>query len=160
MSTRNIWPIAASGAAAVLKHSYVALAVDAASLAPLAAELQAILGEGYAELRGNRDARDSAGHYHLTALEPREFRTIVKQKRAAGSRLELPSGELPIEILGIGTAVSETSQAWFAVCHSEAVAAWRSTLELPAKDLHITLAFGAGGDVHGAPKGIGSLLTV
>lgn len=152
-------PLAARGEAVILKGSYVALSVDPASLGALSTELETILGEDFEELKANRDSRDGASSYHMTAIEPREFRKLAKELKGSGQRLELPSGPLALELIGIGTAESESSQAWFAVCRSESVAAWRKALGLPAKDLHITLAFGAEGDVHGAPKGIDSLIT-
>lgn len=151
-------PLRATGTAELLKFSYVALSVEASQLAPLSVGLEEILGEDYAELKANRDARDGEGRYHMTAIEPREFRKLSKELKAQGRRLELPQGPIELEILGIGTAESGNSQTWFAVCRSEAVAAWRSALELPPKDLHITLAFGAGGDVHGVAKGVSSLI--
>ena len=150
-------PLAAVGRAELLNFSYVALTVDPETVAPLNAELRGVLGEDYAELKGNKDSRDGADRYHMTVIAPKEFRALKRKLRS--KRLQLPEAPISYEVLGIGTAQHERSQAWFAVCRSEAVAAWRSELELPAHDLHITLAFGAGGDVHGEPKGIDSLLT-
>lgn len=151
-------PRAAVGRAELLNFSYVALPVEPELVAPLNSELRAILGEDYAELKGNRDSRDGEDRYHMTVIAPKEFRTLKRSLKS--KRLQIPDGPLAFEILGIGSAASERSRAWFAVCRSEAVAAWRSELKLPAHDLHITLAFGAGGDVHGEPKGIGSLIAV
>lgn len=150
-------PRAAVGRAKLLNSSYVALTVDPAEIAPFNGVLRTILGHDYSELKGNRDSRDGVDRYHLTVIAPKEFRSLKKILKS--KRLQLPEDPLGFEILGIGTAASENSRSWFAVCHSEALAAWRSELKLPAKDLHITLAFGPGGDVHGVSKGIDSLIT-
>lgn len=151
-------PLAAIGRAKLLNFSYVALTVDAEIVAPLNSELQYLLGEDYAELKGNRDSRDGEGRYHMTVIAPKEFRSLKRTLKS--KRLQFPEGPMAFEVLGIGTAAHERSRAWFAVCRSEALAAWRGDLKLPAHDLHITLAFGAGGDVHGEPKGIDSLIAV
>lgn len=151
-------PRAAVGRAKLLKFSYVALTVDPELIIPLNRELQVLLGDDYAELKGNRDSRDGEDRYHMTVVAPGEFRALKRTPES--KRLQIPEEPIPFEILGIGTAAHERSRAWFAVCRSEAVAAWRSDLGLPAHDLHITLAFGAGGDVHGEPKGISSLIAV
>lgn len=153
-------PVPAVGAAEFLKFSYAALSVDPSALAGANSQLKVILGEDYAGLKANRDARDGADSYHLTILGPRELRQLNRALKGTGKRIELPAGPIGFEILGIGSAANERSRSWFAVCRSEAVAAWRSALELPDHDLHITLAFGAGGDVHGEPKGISSLISI
>lgn len=151
---------AAAGKAELLKYSYVALAVESSALEHLNRELKGILGEAYADLKSNRDDRDGGpSSYHMTVIAPSEFRQLKKALKKDGQRLEIPREPFGFEILGIGTAENEQSSCWFAVCNSASVAAWRKSLDLPPKDLHITLAFGAEGDVHGVPKGISSLLT-
>lgn len=150
-------PATVAGRAELLKFSYVALAIEASELAPELTALESILGEDYAELTRNRRLRDGGPDFHSTVLLPKEFRKL--RKSASGGRVEIPSKELELEILGIGTAASDESQTWFAVVRSEAVAAYRKRLELPAHDLHITLAFEAAGDVHGVPKDASTLLT-
>lgn len=152
-------PLTVSGAAKVLKGSYAALSVEAVALQPLEIELQTILGENFDELKAHRDLRDGQGGYHMTIIEPREFRKVARELKRAGSKLQLPQSQIHFAIYGIGTAKSESSQAWFAVCRSQAVADWRKSLGLPAKDLHITLAFGAEGDVHGVSKGLESMVS-
>lgn len=153
-------PFRASGSAELLNFAYGALRVEAEILNPLNAELKLILGEDFDELKGHKDSRDGAGSYHMTILTPREYRGLRKSLKARAQELKLPEGPVAFEIVGIGTAESESSQTWFAVCRSEAVAAWRSALELPAHDLHITLAFEAEGDVHGVPKDVSTLIAV
>lgn len=150
-------PLPLAGELEILSHSYVGISLDRLSLQPVLEELSSILGDELAELQGNKFGRDGKDSYHMTVVAPREFRLL---RKSLGGRIQLPREPMAIEILGIGSATSERSRAWFAVCRSEAVAAWRSELKLPAHDLHITLAFGAGGDVHGEPKGIGSLISV
>lgn len=151
-------PRAGIGRAKLFHGSFVALTVDPELISSLNGALKSILGDDYAELKGNKDSRDGAGHYHMTVIAPREFRGLKKVLKS--KRLQIPQDPIGFEVLGIGTAAHERSRAWFAVCRSEALAAWRSELKLPAHDLHITLAFGAGGDVHGEPKDISSLITV
>jgi len=151
------YPAAVAGRAELLKFSYVALAIGAAELAPELAALESILGDDYEELTRNRRLRDGGSDFHATIVLPKEFRTL--RKSASGGRIEIPSKELELEILGIGTAISEASQTWFAIARSEAVVAYRKRLGLPSHDLHITLAFEAAGDVHGVPKDASTLLT-
>lgn len=150
-------PATVAGRAELLKFSYVALTIGVAELTPELTALEAILGESYEDLTRNRRLRDGGSDFHATIILPKEFRKL--KRSASGGRIEIPSKEFELEILGIGTAVSEASQSWFAVAHSEAVAAYRKRLELPAHDLHITLAFEAAGDVHGVPKDASTLLT-
>lgn len=149
-------PATVTGRAELLKFSYVALAIGAAELAPELVTLENILGENFEELTRNRRLRDGGSDFHATIVLPKEFRKL--KKSASGGRIEIPSKEFALEITGIGTVLSEASQTWFAIARSEAVAAYRKRLELPAHDLHITLAFEAAGDVHGVPKDASTLL--
>jgi len=151
-------PLTVSGTAKVLKGSYAALSVDAAALQPLDSQLRTVLKGDFEELKSYRDLRDGEDSYHMTIIEPREFRKVARELKQAGDKLQLPKSPMRFAVYGIGTAESESSQSWFAVCRSQTVDSWRKALGLPAKDLHITLAFGAEGDVHGVPKGIDSLI--
>lgn len=150
-------PASVTGRAELLKFSYVALTIGAAELAPELVALESILGDSYEELTRNRRLRDGGSDFHATIVLPKEFRKL--RKSASGGRIEIPSKEFELEVIGIGTAVSEASQTWFAIARSEAVAAYRKRLELPTHDLHITLAFESAGDVHGVSKDASTLLT-
>ena len=153
-------PLRVPGRPAVFHHSYAGLAVEAQALRPVNELLAELLEERFAELKGNRDSRDGDSKYHLTVIEPREFRALAKEQKRRGERVEIPETTFAVEILGVGTAVGSSSQSWFAVCRSGAAAAWRERLGLEPKDFHITLAFEAGGDVHGVAKDAASLITV
>lgn len=152
-------PLRVPGRPAVFHHSYAGLSIEAQSLRAVNGELSFILGERYPELTDNKSRRDGDSLYHLTVIEPREFRALTKEAKRRGEKFEIPETTFAVEILGIGTAVSDSSQAWFAVCRSRAADAWRERLGLEPKDFHITLAFEAAGDVHGVAKDVGSLIS-
>ena len=156
-AVNNHSPRSSSGYAEVLKYSYVAVSVDPSAMESLNRSLEGILGENFATLKANRDDRDGF-RYHMTVMRPKEFRTLKKELKAHCQVITIPSEACDFEILGIGSAKSDLSETWFAVCRSEVVDAWRNAQGLAPLDLHITLAFGAGGDVHGVSKGVETLL--
>lgn len=153
-------PLAAQGELELLKWSYLGIVVDPEAVAPLNRSLEVMLGEEFLAAKANRDERDGAGHYHMTVVTPAEYRPLRRARKKSGKGLGLPQHPFGFEIVGVGAAATEDSRAWFALCRSEALQDLRSALELPPHDLHITLAFGAGGDVHGVSKGTDSLITV
>lgn len=160
MNAQPISPdtLLSAGNAQLMKYSYIAVAVDAAAIEPLNQELEAILGDDFAELKANRDDRDGLSNYHMTLVGPRDYRQMKKALKVEGQQLTIPTEPFEFEILGIGSAANDVSRAWFAVCLSEAADAWRTAQGLGTADLHVTLAFEAGGDVHGVSKGVNSLL--
>ncbi len=152
-------PLRLPGRPRVFSGFYAGLAIEAQALGSVNERLSTILGERYLELTDNKSRRDGADLYHLTVIEPREFRALARDAKRRGERVEIPEATFAVEVLGIGTAVSSSSRAWFAVCRSRAAEAWRERVGLGPSDFHITLAFEAGGDVHGVAKGLDSLIT-
>lgn len=151
-------PLEGSSRARVIHGRYVALAIDSETMAPILRELhQLVSDEELGSSLENRVARDGEA-FHMTLIQPREFRKLAKELKRYGRRVPIPEEEISFEILGIGTVSSEISQSWFAVCRSAEMSQWRRGLKLPVQDLHITLAFGDAGDVHGPSKDIDSLI--
>lgn len=111
--------------------------------------------EEYLRLKAQKDQRDGGDHYHMTLLAPQEVRLLKKEAKLEEAYKQAPRA--PVEILGVGKAEEGEKIAYFAVCRSAEVEAWRERLGLPKKDLHVTLAFD-GGDVHSQPKGEGSII--
>lgn len=162
MSIRAITPevpLEGSGRARVIQGRYAALSIDSETMDPILRELRSLVAdENLNSFLANRVSRDG-DHFHMTLIRPREFRALTKEFKTHGiRRVPIPQDEISFEVLGIGTATSEISQAWFAVCRSAEMVQWRRGLDLPPQDFHITLAFGDAGDVHGPSKGIDSLI--
>lgn len=99
----------------------------------------------------NKADRDRGRVYHLTVVTPPEM------KNAKDLTPFPSSAEIIYE--GVGKAVDGDNEAWFVVCTSPEIAAWREANNLPPKDLHVTLGFDAK-DVHTKPKGKDSLALV
>lgn len=151
-------PLEGSGRARVIQGRYAALDIDSETMDPILRELRSLVtDENLDSFLANRVSRDG-DHFHMTLIQPREFKALAKELKGYGRRVPIPEDEISFEVLGIGTATSEISQAWFAVCRSAEMGQWRRGLDLPAQDFHITLAFGDAGDVHGPSKGIDSLI--
>lgn len=104
------------------------------------------------ELKFKRDR----GNYHMTVLAAHEFKhalnyfNITDFKEIPGF-LMVPVGDIILH--GIGVSKKDGNVAYYVVCTSERLNAFRKKLELPPKDFHITLAF-KDKDVHGVPKNI------
>tara|TARA_R100000008_G_scaffold70362_1_gene47946 strand:- start:51 stop:569 length:519 start_codon:yes stop_codon:yes gene_type:complete len=125
----------------------------------------------------NRIERDGQDIYHITIINPKETRQIIKdikaEKGLSGSKAKkevksilLQRGEsLAQSEFSIGETKSvegpgdgavgtegEPSSAFFKVVEWEEAQALRAEYGLPPKDLHITLGIGDNGDVHGVEK--------
>lgn len=146
-----------AGPVSVLKRSYVGAVVDSKILDPMNRALLAHVGFDFVEAKHNHDQRDGVGCYHMTILTPQEFRTVSNSLKLEGKTLDLPE-KVNFTLLGVGTANNQKSRSWFAVAESVEVNEWRAGLGLPNRDLHITLAFEKGGDVHNVDKSANSLI--
>lgn len=146
-----------AGPVSVLKRSYVGAVVDSEILDPMNRALLAHRGFDFIEAKNNRDLRDGQGKYHMTILDPKEFRSVSNSLKLEGKTLDLPE-KVNFTLLGVGTANNQKSRSWFAVAESVEVNEWRAGLGLPNRDLHITLAFEKGGDVHNVDKSANSLI--
>lgn len=130
--------------------SYAGATVEAPAVAPAVAKLREHLGpEEYERMKAQKDKREAGDLYHMTLLAPQEVRRLKNEGRLESAYKRAPRAS--VEVHGVGKAVEGEKIAYFALCRSPEVAAWRESLGLPKKDLHITLAFD-GGDVHSQPK--------
>lgn len=120
----------------------------------LTAHLEAFRREVSPEVAAHMEelkaARDRGYVYHLTTIGPPEMRALK------GVKPDL-SLKPTITYRGVGRAEDKGSVAWFVVCESPELQAWRAQQGLPPKDFHITLGFDPK-DVHSKSKGLDSIV--
>jgi len=98
-----------------------------------------------ADAREQRIARDGED-FHITILSAVEMKALdERSKRSVSLFVEQRNAEAALDIHIIGLAT--LSDAWYAVVSCPVADALRKTLNLPAKQLHITLGF-YGADSH------------
>lgn len=130
---------------------YYGASVEREHLERFLREWRTLVGEQAAEAMAQAKAQRDRGHaYHMTVVTPPEMKAL----RAGGGA---PPTTATVICHGVGKASEGSHEAWFVVCSSPEVAAWRGSVGLPPKDLHITLGF-RGKDVHSQPKGFASLV--
>lgn len=133
--------------------SYFGAPVPLVATRPHELRLQRLLGEEcFTQARAQKALRDGTLQGHVTILTPQDVRALKRR----GVTPELP-GSTSLSLVGVGTASVGERQAWFVICEAPAIQEWRGSLGLPPHDLHSTLGF-LGGDVHGVPKGRGTLI--
>lgn len=148
-------PINLVGAPKILKSSYQALEVRPDAMAPALNQLRSAMSPDlFSHVVKRKAERDEEESYHLTILDPKEFRKLKNEGRLDELQREKP---FHFELLGVGTAANDRSQTWFAVARSVAIDHYRYKLGLPRKDLHVTLGF-TESDVHGVRKDESTLL--
>lgn len=103
------------------------------------------------ELSKTKAARDRGYRYHFTAVNPDEM------KRLHSSATEEPL-DFKLKLLGVGRVQEGENEAWFVVCSSPELSAWREKQGLPPKDLHITLGFSPK-DIHSQRKDESTLVS-
>jgi len=94
--------------------------------------------------------RDGGYHFHITALSPKETRSLKKK----GQNIDLP--DFSVALTGIGSVSDNDKEAWFITADSKEIDEYRRGLELPKHNLHITIGF-KNGDVHTKSKDSSSL---
>lgn len=129
---------------------YFGCHVEKASLQAHLEAFRDAVGEDVELMEQNKAQRDRGYVYHLTVVTPPEMKT------AAEGLTDFPE-TVNLTYLGVGRATDGPNDAWFVVCKSEEIAAWRRNNGLDPKDLHITLGFNPK-DVHTKPKGEGSIV--
>lgn len=141
------------------------------------AKLREHLGEAAEEFLASKRARDGSEH-HITLFNPGEVRVLVEKvaevlrekdpslskgksrDEAKHSLRRLLAADLDEDwrAEGLGRAVAGPDEAYFVVIAWPRVGKLRAEFGLPPdKDLHITVGF-KGKDVHGVPKGRGTLV--
>ena len=96
------------------------------------------------EKRRLRDGEE----FHVTLLNAREYGS----RRKAGLLSGIPE-EMALTFFGIGRAESKKDEAVFAIAASGYADSLRMKMNLPPKDLHMTLGFSMK-DVYGVGKGM------
>ena len=129
--------------------------------------------------RAQRERRDNGASHHVTLLSKRDLAKVQASGLDAAHAVDVlasalqraakacrTDAELLFRVLGVGSAVDSGSAggkkgnanvAVFAVLDCAALNEARATLNLPAKDLHITLGF-ARADVHDVAKDASTLI--
>jgi len=91
------------------------------------------------------------GSYHLTVVSPPEW-------RALNADMEPSVGlDFDVAMLGLGLARQGEEATYYTVCEAQAIQELRASLDLPPRDLHVTLAFRRV-DIHGVPKDRSTLI--
>lgn len=126
------------------------------------------------ELMKNKLQRDGK-EWHITIITSNEFNKIVvpfyikqhsltrkdAEKVARFAIIERFNHEIqsnPKE-LGLGKVEVGNNVAYFVVIDWKEIQNFRKSFELDKKDLHITVAFGEDGDIHGVPKDKSSIIS-
>lgn len=138
----------------VLKNSYLGIPIEEKDVKSYLKDLKDLVGEDdFFLLKGNRDLRDGEGHYHITVLSPMEFSVLKKE----GKSFKDFNLEGKPRFLGIGKAQKDSNVAYYIVVDFPEVDEYREKLNLPKKDLHITIGF-MDKDVHGVKKDASTLI--
>lgn len=123
---------------------YIAAFTPADAAAPFLGQLAHLVdAQTFEALLQRRRERDGSTH-HLTVVAPPEMELL-------GGSIDLP-GLCAVTLLGLGSAQSDSSVAFYVVAESPDLARWRTAHHLAAKDFHITLGFNPH-DIHDVPKG-------
>lgn len=135
--------------------SYFGVKISEHDVLHMENKFKEFVGESeFENLVQNKLERDGERAFHITVLDPKETRLIRKkgtdsQKDTLQTLTE--NVDIPFNLLGIGKATNDTSEAYFIVAKSSKADSIRESLQLPRKDFHITLGF-SNGDVHNVPK--------
>lgn len=130
-------------------NSYYGAKVDESALQKHLQEWKAYLGDEAIALEEAKVNRDRNYSFHVTLIDPKEYRKLKKNVSP------LPSYTMTLG--GIGTVSDGDKQAWFITCTSPEVDKWRAQLGLSKKHLHITIGF-RNGDVFTVPKDESSIV--
>lgn len=107
----------------------------------------------------------SRGEYHLTIFDPKDAKALRAKNGWSNTQLSdwmkaqagttIPGTP---KVLGIGSVTQGDNQAYFDVVEWPECQAWRASLGLEPKDLHVTAGFKES-DIHGVPKDRTTLLS-
>lgn len=137
--------------------SYYGAEIDSEQIRPHIQEWIDHVGKAKADhMIAQKAERDGEDTYHITALSPQDTRA---SKILFGKRLEdAPAPpQADFSILGIGRVKEQDNEAWFLVCKSKDIDAWRDEMGLKPHNLHITLGF-MKKDIHNQPKDESSIV--
>lgn len=135
----------------IFKKSYLGLKVDNSEISEHVELWKKQFPRDEANLmEESKITRDSEYAFHITVISPKEFR----QLRKSGVHVNLD--DFNYTITGIGSVSDEEKEAWYLTVSSSEIDNLRTSLELPPKDLHITLGF-KNSDIHTKPKGLETL---
>lgn len=133
----------------ILKNSYIGIPVQNWLIEKMEKDLKNLNIDNIEIYMKNRENRD-LGKYHMTVISPKEFRELKKRGVDVYKIVE-SFNNFCFTFKGIGMVEDGDNKAWFVIVSSEDVDNFREELNLPKKDLHITLAF-KNKDIHHSPK--------
>jgi len=112
-------------------------------------QMKDMLGVEYVKFRQNQAARDH-NLFHLTLVNPYEYRTIAKHE------IDL-NKPLKVMLQGLGRASKDGKTTYFVVASSPDGQFLRQQLLLKEKDFHVTLGFSPT-DIYDVRKGVDTLI--
>lgn len=127
---------------------YLACRLSGDELEDYADQLKSVLCNEYVEFERNRFHRDGV-NYHITVLNPREYRDQLNKAQITLGTLE--GAIIEFTLVGLGAVSDGDNWAYYVVAESNDADEIREALELPKRDFHVTLGFRES-DVHGRSK--------
>ena len=138
---------------------YLGAIVNKAELSLYLMQLEQHLSDEFTDYREQQARRDHQ-QFHLTLVNPIEYRTI--NKALVNKVLEDNSSfnnqaTINVTLLGLGHVNKDNKSTYFVVAQSDNGQLIRQNLLLNRKDFHVTLGFKPS-DVYGVSKGIETLM--
>jgi len=131
---------------------YIGAYIKESQLQSYLSQLEQHKPQMFAELREGQIKRDH-GKFHLTLINPYEYRDLTDAQKAQLTKTE----NITVELHGLGS-VSKTSQSTFyVIATSERAQNLRRAVGLKDKDFHITLGFTLN-DIYDMRKDISTLV--
>lgn len=135
-------------------QEYIGAIISRAELSPYLMQLEAILGDSFAQYRERQAARDHQ-LFHITLISPPEYQ--LADKTVIDKLIPSGAGQLNVTLLGLGKVALDDKQTFFVVAQSSDAQLLRQQLLLKDKDFHITLGFSPS-DIYGVTKDNSTLI--
>lgn len=137
------WEIKVKGTV-TLHSSFVGIDVHRDSLQEARERLSETLKEDFKIFENKKFERDGE-KWHITVAVYSQYRKLTAEQKS------ILFGDFDFSITGIGEVEENGDKAWFATVESQGLSEMIEAVGLPARDLHITLAF-SNKDIHNADK--------
>ena len=126
----------------ITDNNYIGINIYSDMVISFLDKMKSILGDDYDEYIKYQQDRDR-GHYHCTVVNVMEYNKVVKDMSKVNSINEFINVNdiKDFKLLGLGSVERKGNKAYFVVCASEELKAFRKSLGLEAIDFHVTLGF-------------------